>query len=149
MKKFSDALLALLLIVALAYLPACNTTSGAVAVGWGAKGGAPSEAPPHPGRKHGPPAHAPAWGYRAKHQYWYYPEAFVYFDVTRKVYFYMEGPNWHMAVSLPSYYKANLGGYVVLEMDTDTPYTYFDRHKKKYPPGQWKKGKKKKGKGWH
>jgi hypothetical protein len=30
---------------------------------------------------------------------------------------------------------------VVIEMDSDKPYTHFDSHKKKYPPGQRKKEK--------
>jgi hypothetical protein len=36
-----------------------------------------------------------------------------------------------------------LGDYVSIEMDTDRPYTKFNEHKKKYPPGQLKKKKKK------
>ncbi len=39
----------------------------------------------------GPPAHAPAHGYRARHSYLYYPSSYVYFDITRKVYFHMVG----------------------------------------------------------
>jgi len=34
-----------------------------------------------------------------------------------------------------------VGEHVVLEMDTDKPYTYYSDHKKKYPPGQAKKNK--------
>ena len=34
-----------------------------------------------------------------------------------------------------------MGEHVVLEMDTDKPYTYYSDHKKKYPPGQAKKNK--------
>ena len=40
--------------------------------------------------KGGPPPHAPAHGYRAKHTYRYYPDASVYFDISRKIYFYLE-----------------------------------------------------------
>jgi len=36
-------------------------------------------------------------------------------------------------------------GHVSIEMDTDKPYIYHEEHKRKYPPGQFKKnGKKKK-----
>jgi len=74
----------------------------------------------------------------------------VYFDVTRKVYFYMEGSNWRMAASLPTHYRARLRGYVIIEMDSDTPYVQFGEHKKQYPPGKWKRHKKgkKRGKKW-
>ena len=46
-----------------------------------------------------------------------------------------------MSATLPTYYKAKLGGYVIINMDSDTPYIQFDEHKKQYPPGKWKKHK--------
>jgi len=148
MKSFTLGTVLCVLIAFTLLLPGCSTTSGGVAVGWGQKKTPPMEPPPARHHCHGPPPHAPAWGYRAKHQYWYYPDAFVYFDVNRNLYFYMEGSNWTRAVALPPYYKARLGGYVIIEMDSDTPYVQFDDHKKEYPPGKWKKHKsgKKKGK---
>ena len=96
--------------------------------------------------KGGPPPHAPAHGYRAKHSYYYYPASYVYFDVKRKVYFYMEGSVWRTTVSLPERIRVKLGDYVTIDMDDDEPYREFETHKKKYPPGQMKKegkGKKK------
>ena len=98
--------------------------------------------PPHMG---GPPPHAPAHGYRAKHMYYYYPNAHVYFDIGRNVYFYMEGNAWRMSVALPNELSIRLGNHVRLEMDTDKPYLYFGEHKQKYPPGQAKKAS---GKKW-
>lgn len=95
-------------------------------------------------KRGGPPPHAPAHGYRAKYTYHYYPAAAVYFDTTRKVYFYMDGTSWKMAVSLPSRIRVALGDHVTIEMDSDRPYTQYETHKKKYPPGQLKKNKKKK-----
>jgi len=92
--------------------------------------------------KGGPPPHAPAHGYRAKYSYRYYPSCYVYFDLSRKCYFYLDGDNWKVSVSLPLSLRAQLGGYVSIEMDTDKPYTKFKDHKKKYPPGQIKKNKK-------
>ncbi len=103
---------------------------------------------PPPGHRHGPPAHAPAWGYRAKHEYRYYPDAFVYYDVYRNIYFYMDGGTWRMTATLPGSYDARLGGYVVIDLDTDSPYEYFERHRHEYPPGKWKRYKKKKHKKW-
>ena len=90
----------------------------------------------------GPPAHAPAHGYRAKHHYRYYPSCYVYFDISRKCYFYLSGDSWKVSASLPSHMRVQLGEYVSIEMDTDKPYTKFKDHKKKYPPGQLKKKKK-------
>jgi hypothetical protein len=63
---------------------------------------------------------------------------------TRKVYFYLEGGAWKMSVSLPDHLRVKLGEHVTIEMDTDKPYTKFEEHKNKYPPGQAKKGKKEK-----
>ena len=94
--------------------------------------------------KTGPPPHAPAHGYRAKYNYHYYPSAYVYFDVSRSCYFYLEGESWKMAASLPLSVRVRLGDHVSIEMDTDKPYTQFEVHKKKYPPGQLKGKKMKK-----
>jgi len=92
--------------------------------------------------KSGPPPHAPAHGYRAQHRYYYYPASYVYFDVGRKVYFYMEGSEWKTAVSLPDSIRVKLGDHVTIDMDDDQPYRQFESHKKEYPPGQEKKMKK-------
>ena len=89
--------------------------------------------------KSGPPPHAPGNGYRAKHSYYYYPASYVYFDVTRKVYFYMEESVWRTTVSLPDSIRVKLGDHVTIDMDADEPYWEFDSHKKRYPPGQMKK----------
>jgi hypothetical protein len=51
-----------------------------------------------------------------------------------------------MSVSLPVEVRVRLGDHVNIEMDTDRPYTHFEMHKKKYPPGQLKK--KKRNKKW-
>ena len=93
-------------------------------------------------KKGGPPAHAPAHGYRAKHQYRYYPDGKVYHDTQRGIYFYLKGDSWEAGVSLPGELKVGLGDYVSLELDTETPYIHNDEHVKKYPPGQLKKNKK-------
>ena len=119
-------------------LNACNVKRVGVHIGAG-----------EPVVKKGPPQHAPAHGYRAKHRYHYYPNACVYFDISRKVYFYLEGGIWRMSISLPKSLSLRLGTHVAIEMDSDKPYDQFDLHKKKYPPGQmknkdkWAKKKKK------
>ena len=87
-------------------------------------------------KKSGPPDHAKAHGYRAKHTYRYYPSAQAYYDVDRKAYFFLEGDKWQVSVSLPISLKAKLGDYVTIGMDSDRPYTRFEEHRRSYPPGQ-------------
>jgi hypothetical protein len=108
---------------------------------------APVYAPPPP-LEHGPPPWAPAHGHRAKHQYNYYPESNVYFDVHRSLYFYNHGGAWQASVSLPSGIHINTE-HVSLDMDTDRPYLYHSEVEKRYPPGQAKKKWKGKNKKWH
>ena len=50
-------------------------------------------------KKGGPPAHAPAHGYRAKHMYMYYPSRNVYKDTERGLYFYLKGDTWEVGAS--------------------------------------------------
>jgi len=85
-------------------------------------------------KKSGPPAHAPAHGYRAKHQYRYYPSSNVYKDIERGVYFYLKGDKWEVGASLPLPIKEGLGESVSLELETDKPYIYHNEHVKQYPP---------------
>jgi len=83
-------------------------------------------------KKTGPPPHAKAHGYRAKHTYRYYPAANAYYDVERKSYFYLEGNNWRVGVSLPDNINVRLGSYVTIGMDSDKPYTRFEEHRRQY-----------------
>ncbi len=111
----------------------------------------PSHKPPPPPPAHkpagGPPAHAPAHGQRRKHRYQYYPDSCVYFDIDRKVYFYLDGGSWRTSATLPGGIVLGATAAVSLELDHATPYVEFDTHKSKYPgrkghipPGQAKKG---------
>ena len=95
-------------------------------------------------QKGGPPAHAKAHGYRAKHKYRYYPDCSVYHDIERGLYFYIKGGTWEVGASLPNNLQIRLGESVNLELDTDRPYTFHADHLKAYPPG--KKNKKDKNK---
>jgi len=96
-------------------------------------------------KKGGPPAHAPAHGYRAKHQYRYYPSSNVYKDPERGIYFYLKGDKWEVGASLPLPLREGLGESVSLELETDKPYIHHAEHVKQYPP---KKSKSKKSKKW-
>ncbi len=74
--KFVKLLVVLTCVLFLHSLSACSSTSAGVYVG--------AQPAPQPG----PPPHAPAHGYRAKHSYYYYPDAYVYFDIVKGVYYY-------------------------------------------------------------
>ena len=100
----------------------------------------------HKHKKGGPPAHAKAHGYRAKHKYRYYPDCSVYHDTERGIYFYIKSGNWEVGASLPKNFQMGLGESVSLELDTDRPYTYHSDHLKQYPSGKVKKNKTKKNK---
>lgn len=146
-KRFYKPALFLFIAFFLLSLNACRTAGG-VGVGWG--GYAEPEAPPthkphhkHKVKKHGPPAHVPAHGYRAKHHYRYYPDAYVYYDTGRSVYFYMDNGAWRMSVSLPGFIRLG-SAYVSLEMDIGEPYRHHYEHREQYPPKKWKHKKKKK-----
>lgn len=127
-------------------LSACSTTGGTVGFKWGQENDNVQHHDIKKAKKKGPPSHAPAHGYRAKYKYRYYPACSVYYDAYRKLYFYLEGPNWRISASLPHAIQVGLGGHVNIEIDTDKPYVYHEEHKHKYPPGQFKKKGKKKNK---
>lgn len=104
-----------------------------------------STAPP-PKIQAGPPPHAKAYGHRAKYHYHYYPDSYIYFDINRSLYFYLENGRWAMSVALPAHLHVSLGDRVSLEMDIDRPYIKYDDHRKKYP-GKKHEKKKHKNKG--
>ena len=119
------------------------TAGGSINIKWG-KGSGSDEVPvAKKHKKQGPPAHAPAHGYRAKHQYRYYPSRSVYYDTGRGLYFYLKGDHWEVGASLPSRLRVGLGDSVSIELDTDKPYIHHKDHQKKYPPKASKKARKK------
>jgi hypothetical protein len=111
---------------------------GSVTIKWGKDSGYEQPKVYKKHKKNGPPNHAPAHGYRAKYQYRYYPNYSVYYDTSRKLYFYLKGDNWEVGASLPSNLRMEFGDYVSLEMDTEKPYVHYNEHVKKFPPGQLK-----------
>lgn len=86
-----------------------------------------------------PPAHAPAHGRRAHHNYHYYPDSEVYFDISRRSYFYLSGGNWTVSATLPHALRLHLGSHVSLELDTAEPYHRHHTNRKHYPRGYFKK----------
>jgi hypothetical protein len=139
--------LLLLFLTFMLALSGCRATDGSAGVVWG-------DADPSPGNDRdisygpaagkGPPAHAPAHGYRKKFQYRYYPSAQVYFDIDRRLYFYYEGGRWSASASLPGSIRVSLGESVHVELETDRPYERHDEVRSQYPPGKKGKAPKKK-----
>jgi hypothetical protein len=116
---------------------------GSFSFSWGKDSEPEQQQVKHKHKKGGPPAHAPAHGYRAKHQYRYYPSSKVYYDTRRGLYFYLKGDNWEVGASLPNKLQAGMGNYVNLELDTAKPYVHHAEHVKKFPAKQMKKKHKK------
>ena len=115
---------------------------GSISIQWGKGSGSDNREVVKKHKKQGPPAHAPAHGYRAKHQYRSYPSRSVYYDTARGLYFYLKGDNWEVGASLPGSLRVGLGDSVSFELETDKPYIHHEAHVKKYPAKQSKKKKK-------
>ena len=96
-------------------------------------------------KRPGPPAHAPAHGYRRKFQYRYYPDALVYYAPDRGTYFWFETDQWRVGVELPNDIRVRLGEHVTIELDTDSPYRHYQKRAKSHPG---KKPKHARGKGF-
>ena len=57
-----------------------------------------------------------------RYEYRYYPSTHVYYDVNRKVYFYLEGDKWQISGTLPGGIRLGFQDYVTIQMDNDRPY---------------------------
>ncbi len=84
-------------------------------------------------RTAGPPAHAPAYGHNKKFKYHYYPDAQVYHDSASGNYFWMEGAQWKMGVSLPTYVSVDFSSGVSVELDSDKPYNHHSNVARAHP----------------
>ena len=146
--KASISYITVLLFSATLLLSACATPSGGnIVVDWGNQETHSESKKSKVSKKTGPPSHAPAHGYRAKHAYHYYPNEHTYYDTDRHLYFYLDVGGWRIAASLPSHIKLS-NDYVAVELETDKPYEHHEEHTEKYPPGLMKQWEKKKGKKW-
>ena len=76
-----------------------------------------------------PPSHA-----HRLHRYYYYPNAEIYFDVGRNMYFYVNSAGaWTFSVNLPVHLRSHLhNAYVEVEMEQDRPYLRHKYYKNKY-----------------
>ena len=74
----------------------------------------------------GPPPWAPAHGRRAMvaQRYYYYPSSGVYMNVATGSYFYMNGGNWQVGMSLPSTLMIDSGDYISLELRRTAPISF-------------------------
>lgn len=89
--------------------------------------------------RNGPPDHAPAHGYRSQYRnYQYYPDANVYYDAKRNVYFYPSGKRWVETHRLPKSYRFNRDDYVEIEDESERPYERHQNHRSQYPKNNWK-----------
>jgi len=145
MKRVSFGIILVVFTVVIALMVLSQSVfaqGGSVTVQWGDQG---KEDQPEKykkgGKKGGPPPHAPAYGYRAKHQYRYYPCCSAYYDAGRGAWLYIKPGDWTIGASIPTDIRAQLGYYVNISMDTDTPYEFNDEHRKQYPAEKFKKKK--------
>ncbi len=114
--------------VALSFLLLC---SGCVSGGNTGRGTAQSAASNV--RNHVKPAWTNADGKRSKFIYKYFPSSGIYYDVGRGLYFYYFDGLWTESIYIPPDISADMGDFVSLEIDSDTPYIYNEEVKKKYP----------------
>lgn len=74
-----------------------------------------------------PPPWAPAHGWRAKHQYVYYPSAEVYYEPASSMWFWLGGNGWQAGVNLPGALQGYVSaGGVNIALDVDRPYLRND-----------------------
>lgn len=95
----------------------------------------------------GPPDHAPAHGYRAKHQYVYYREREIYYAPETRLWFWLDGGDWRVDARLPLAYQQYTSGGVNIELYSERPYAEHVYVVEKY--GKGPKHKKQKGRGKH
>ncbi|MDX2453004.1 hypothetical protein [Desulfosarcina sp.] len=147
MKAITSYTTVLLFLVTMLLSACAKPNGGNISIDWGNTQAHKEPTKPKVSKKNGPPSHAPAHGYRAKHSYRYYRNEHTYYDTDRNLYFYLERGGWRIAASLPNHIKLS-NDFVTVELETDKPYEHYEEHTEKYPPGQMKKWKNKKDKKW-
>ncbi len=80
-----------------------------------------------------PPPWAKPRAFHSAYDYYYYPEADVYYRADTHTWFYLDGRRWRTARQLPADIRVDFGRSVSLRLDTDRPYTYHDRVVAYYP----------------
>jgi hypothetical protein len=87
--------------------------------------------------KGGPPAWAPAHGYRAK-QHVYFPDYYTFYDPNRNGYVYWGGNGWQFSPSTPGFLNGVNLGAARMQLMNDVPLAtrpevYYDRYSSTYP----------------
>ena len=100
----------------------------------------------HNVKKGGPPAHAPAHGYRRKFGYTYYPSKKVYHSKEKGTWFWIENGDWKFGAKLPSSINLTGAASEKLELEADTPYDHFKSKSSSQGKGRGKGKGKGKGK---
>jgi hypothetical protein len=62
---------------------------------------------------------------RMAYRYQYFPDAQVYFDPSRELFFYMFDGEWTKSPALPRELRNRLGDFVMIDLDEDDPYEYY------------------------
>lgn len=84
---------------------------------------------------YGPPAHAPAHGYRWHvHDYYYYPSVGVYYHVLTGHYYYRSGGIWTKVRVLPRHIHINRHDRVKIRIKDKRPYLHHEEHRYRYKP---------------
>lgn len=82
---------------------------------------------------HGPPAHAPAHGYRWHDPfYYYYPGVSVYYHLQSGYYFYYSGSVWIKVRVLPRHIHLDGHDRVKIRIKGKRPYLHHDKHQHRY-----------------
>lgn len=80
-----------------------------------------------------PPPWAPAHGWRAQHQYVYYPSAEVYYAPASRMWFWLGGSGWQVGASLPVALQGYVqAGGVNISLGVDRPYLQNDYVVRRY-----------------
>lgn len=86
---------------------------------------------------YGPPAHAPAHGYRWHvHDYYYYPNVHVYYHIYTGYYYYRSGGIWIRVKVLPRYIQIHRRDRVKIRIKDKRPYLRHEEHQHRYKPGK-------------
>ncbi len=77
------------------------------------------------------PLHPPVYTYD------YFPVESVYWDAHRRLWFYPWHGAWESAANLPVGIRIDVRNYVLVNMDTPTPYKYHAQVAKRFPPADY------------
>lgn len=90
-------------------------------------------APPIPRIRIEAPSPSPAKIRPAPHRYNYYPDAEVYFDPSRQIYFFFRANKWLAQAVLPPDIEVRIGNAVTVDLDSERPYEFHDDVRRVYP----------------